>query len=88
MISSGPTRSKVELLNSTKMLIDNGYQIFATSGTAKFFEENGCITPCDIHMIIHEPIETAGLDRKAEKELHSKVEAIILDGLRELGAIE
>jgi 1-acyl-sn-glycerol-3-phosphate acyltransferase len=57
-------------------------------GSYKFFEENGCITPCDIHMIIHEPIETAGLDRKAEKELHAKVEAIILDGLRELGAIE
>lgn len=57
-------------------------------GSYKFFEENGCITPCDIHMIIHEPIETAGLDRKAEKELHAKVEAVILDGLRELGAIE
>ena len=41
LISSGPSRSKVELLNSTKMLIDKGYNIFATAGTAKFFEENG-----------------------------------------------
>lgn len=41
MISSGPSRSKVELLHSTKMLIEKGYHIFATAGTAKFFEENG-----------------------------------------------
>lgn len=41
LISSGPSRSKVELLNSTKMLIEKGYSIFATAGTAKFFEENG-----------------------------------------------
>lgn len=41
LISSGPTRSKVELLNSAKMLLDKGYHIFATAGTAKFFEENG-----------------------------------------------
>lgn len=40
LISSGPARSKVELLNSTKLLIEKGYSIFATSGTAKFFEEN------------------------------------------------
>lgn len=40
LISSGPTRSKVELLNSTKLLIEKGYSIFATSGTAKFFSEN------------------------------------------------
>jgi len=41
LISSGPTRSKVELLESTRMLIEKGYQIFATAGTARFFEENG-----------------------------------------------
>lgn len=41
LISSGPTRSKVELLESTKMLIKKGFNIFATEGTAKFFAENG-----------------------------------------------
>lgn len=52
MISSGPSRSKVELLNATKMLINKGYNIFATAGTAKFFEENG------IHVIVlHWPDE-------------------------------
>ena len=39
LISSGPTRSKVELLNSTRMLIEKGYNIYSTAGTAKFFKE-------------------------------------------------
>ena len=39
-ISSGPTRSKVELLKSAKMLVDKGFNLFATAGTAKFFREN------------------------------------------------
>lgn len=33
LISSGPTRSKVELLNSTRMLIEKGYNIYSTAGT-------------------------------------------------------
>ena len=41
LISSGPTRSKVELLNSTRMLIEKGYNIYST---AKFFKENGIDT--------------------------------------------
>ena len=44
LISSGPTRSKVELLNSTRMLIEKGYNIYSTAGTAKFFKENGIDT--------------------------------------------
>ena len=31
LISSGPTRSKVELLNSTRMLIEKGYNIYSTA---------------------------------------------------------
>ncbi len=41
LISSGPLRSKVEMLQSAKMLMEKGYNIFATAGTHKFFEENG-----------------------------------------------
>ena len=44
LISSGPTRSKVELLNSTRMLIEKGYNTYSTAGTAKFFKENGIDT--------------------------------------------
>jgi carbamoyl-phosphate synthase large subunit len=41
LISSGPLRSKVEMLQSAKMLVEKGYNIFATAGTHKFFKENG-----------------------------------------------
>ncbi len=41
LISSGPSRGKVELLESAKMLRDKGYNIFATEGTHRFFADNG-----------------------------------------------
>ncbi|MCK3682669.1 carbamoyl-phosphate synthase (glutamine-hydrolyzing) large subunit [Maribellus sp. YY47] len=41
LISSGPSRGKIELLNSARMLVERGYNIFATEGTHKFFRENG-----------------------------------------------
>ncbi|MFC0876883.1 carbamoyl-phosphate synthase (glutamine-hydrolyzing) large subunit [Saccharicrinis sp. FJH2] len=41
LISSGPARSKLELLESARMLKQKGYNIFATAGTHRFFEENG-----------------------------------------------
>lgn len=40
LISSGPTRSKVELLKSATMLMEKGYNLFATAGTAKFLQDN------------------------------------------------
>lgn len=41
LISSGPIRSKIELLKSSKMLEDRGYKLYGTRGTAKFLQENG-----------------------------------------------
>lgn len=41
MISSGATKSKVDLLDACKLLQVNGYEIFATGGTHKFLTENG-----------------------------------------------
>ncbi|MGD2035268.1 MAG: carbamoyl-phosphate synthase large subunit, partial [Bacteroidales bacterium] len=41
LLSTGPTRSKAELLNSCRMLVDKGYNLFATKGTAQFLEMNG-----------------------------------------------
>ena len=40
LVSSGPSRSKAELLDPVRMLADKGYRIFATSGTARFFREH------------------------------------------------
>ena len=41
LLSSGPMRSKVELLNSCRLLSEKGYNLFATAGTAQFLEMNG-----------------------------------------------
>ncbi|MBQ8270451.1 MAG: carbamoyl-phosphate synthase (glutamine-hydrolyzing) large subunit [Bacteroidaceae bacterium] len=44
MVSSGASKSKVDLLESTAILASKGYNIFATAGTAKFLNENGINT--------------------------------------------
>lgn len=41
LLSTGPMRSKVELVNSCKLLSEKGYNLFATHGTAQFLEMNG-----------------------------------------------
>ncbi len=41
LLSSGPTKSKIDLLDAARILQDYGYNIYATSGTARFLEENG-----------------------------------------------
>ena len=40
LLSTGPMRSKVELVNSCRMLADKGYNLFATKGTADFLRMN------------------------------------------------
>ncbi len=40
-LSTGPMKSKVELLKSCRMLIGKGYNLFTTKGTAQFLELNG-----------------------------------------------
>lgn len=41
MISSGGTKSKVDLLDACRLLQKKGYALYATGGTQKFLEENG-----------------------------------------------
>ena len=41
LLSTGEMRSKVELVNSCKMLVDKGYNLFATHGTHEFLRLNG-----------------------------------------------
>ena len=41
MVSSGDTKSKVDLLEACKTLQNNNFNIYATSGTKKFLEEHG-----------------------------------------------
>ncbi len=41
MISSGPIRDKVELLNSCRMMVEKGINLYATGGTHSFLTANG-----------------------------------------------
>ncbi len=41
LFSTGPAKSKVELLDSAKLLYKKGYNLFATGGSHRFLEENG-----------------------------------------------
>ena len=41
LISSGGAKGKVSLLEPAQRLIKKGYKVFATGGTAKFFNDNG-----------------------------------------------
>jgi len=41
LISSGPMRSKTELLHSAHLLTEKGYSLYATKGTHDFFRKNG-----------------------------------------------
>lgn len=44
MVSSGAAKSKVDLLEPAALLAQKGYNLFATSGTAKFLNEHGIAT--------------------------------------------
>ncbi len=44
LLSTGPMRSKVELINSCRLLTEKGYNLFATKGTADFLQLNGIQT--------------------------------------------
>ncbi|GMT44238.1 MAG: carbamoyl-phosphate synthase (glutamine-hydrolyzing) [bacterium] len=44
LLSSGPLRSKTELLISAKLLTEKGHKLFATKGTHDFYEKNGIAT--------------------------------------------
>src|SRR6056297_422048 len=41
LLSTGPMRSKVELINSCQMLVERGYNLYATHGTHEFLKLNG-----------------------------------------------
>ncbi len=41
LVSSGPTKSKVALLDASQMLVGRGYKIYATAGTADFLNSHG-----------------------------------------------
>ena len=52
LLSTGPPKSKIELLEASRLLHEQGYDLFGTRGTMKFLEEHG--VPCTM---LHWPDE-------------------------------
>ncbi|WP_232302815.1 carbamoyl-phosphate synthase (glutamine-hydrolyzing) large subunit [Draconibacterium sediminis] len=72
LISSGPSRGKVELLNSTRMLVEKGYNIFATEGTHKFFRDNGIE-----NTLVHWPDEEDQSPNTIEMIKNKKIDLVV-----------
>ena len=74
LISSGNALQKADLLNACKLLVDRGYNLFGTEGTAKYLNENGVPAERVIWPTEAEDPELAGkykaaMDMLANKEL-------------------
>src|SRR5574344_186238 len=41
LLSTGSAKQKAEMLDAAKMLVENGYKLFATGGTSKYLTDNG-----------------------------------------------
>ncbi len=72
LISSGPSRGKIELLNSAKMLKQRGINIFATEGTHRFFHENGVE-----NTLLHWPDESDRSPNTIEFIKEKKIDLVI-----------
>ena len=46
LLSTGGAKQKAEMLDPAKMLVQHGYELFATPGTSKFLTENGIPNTC------------------------------------------
>jgi carbamoyl-phosphate synthase large subunit len=67
LMSTGPSRSKIELLSASRLLVEKGYQLFGTKGTQKFYNDHGI--PCTM---LHWPDEKKSpntLDYLKEKKI-------------------
>lgn len=67
LMSTGPSRSKIELLTASRMLIDRGYQLYGTRGTQKFYTDHGI--PCTMLHWPDEKDQPNTLDYLKEKKI-------------------
>ena len=46
LISSGPAKGKVDMLEAAQLLVENGYKVYATEGTSRYLHDNNVeVTP-------------------------------------------
>ena len=75
LLSIGSFKEKVEMLPSVKKLHKMGYNLFATSGTADFFQEHGI--PCQFLEVLRD--EEAANDQKSEYSLTQHLAKNLID---------
>lgn len=56
-------------------------------GTWHVFEEKGMVRPAEVRILIHPPVETAGLSKEEEHRLNDVIYSTINDGLNTLDTI-
>jgi len=72
LVSSGPMRSKLELLKPVQMLADKGYTIFASDGTYRFLRDNN--VPCKL---LHWPDEEESKPNISDYIKEKKLDLVI-----------
>ena len=68
LLSTGGGKQKAEMLDATKRLVNNGYELYATSGTSHFLTENG-IANTTVYWPTDEGMEPKVLDVLREKKI-------------------
>jgi len=68
LLSTGGGKQKAEMLDAAKRLVNNGYELYATSGTSHFLTENG-ITNTTVYWPTDEGMEPKVLDVLREKKI-------------------
>jgi carbamoyl-phosphate synthase large subunit len=67
LISSGTTKTKYELLEASKLLVEKGYKIYATGGSQAYLADHGI--PATVVAWPHEPCENNVLNLLRNKEV-------------------
>ena len=52
LLSTGSAKQKAEMLDAARMLVENGYELYATGGTSKYLSDNGIA-----NTLVHWPSE-------------------------------
>ena len=68
LLSTGGGKQKAEMLDAAKRLVNNGYELYATSGTSHFLTENG-IPNTTVYWPTDEGMEPKVLDVLREKKI-------------------
>jgi len=82
LLSTGSAKQKVAMLDAAKMLVDKGYNLYATGGTYRFLEENGIPST-----LVYWPSET-NKEPQALTMLHEKKIDMVVNIPRNLTASE